>query len=120
MRLPRHRKGERFLKGPVPWPWLQWAARLPGKALHVGVALWQLAGMANTTTVKLSLSWLETELGAQRDAGRRALGALEGAGLVEVVRHPGRCPVVTILPADDPVGVRVQDAGPISEDHADG
>src|SRR3954452_4212832 len=31
---------ERFLHGPVPLPWLEAAARLPGKSLHTGVALW--------------------------------------------------------------------------------
>jgi hypothetical protein len=37
-RPPRHRRGERFLKGPIPWPWISAAAALPGKALH-GMAL---------------------------------------------------------------------------------
>lgn len=37
--------GKTFLKGPIPLPWLQGAARLPGKALHVGVVLWFLSGL---------------------------------------------------------------------------
>ena len=30
---PRHRPGEKFLRGPIPWTWLQQAARLRGSAL---------------------------------------------------------------------------------------
>jgi hypothetical protein len=36
---PRHRSGEKFLKGPIPLLWLIQAGRLPGKALHVGLLL---------------------------------------------------------------------------------
>ena len=52
--LPRHRRGERFLMGPIPWMWLQIAARQPGKALHVGMVLWQLAGMKRTSCVTIA------------------------------------------------------------------
>jgi hypothetical protein len=38
------KRTDRFLKGPVPMPWLATAARLPGKALAVGIALWRLGG----------------------------------------------------------------------------
>ena len=34
---PRHKQGEKFLKGPVPLKWLERAACLPGKALHLVV-----------------------------------------------------------------------------------
>jgi hypothetical protein len=43
-RIPRHRPGEKFLRGPIPWKWLIRAGRLPGKALQVGLLLWQAAG----------------------------------------------------------------------------
>lgn len=99
-RLPRHRRGERFLKGPIPWDWLTGAGRLPGKALHVGLAIWHRAGLNCGATVSISLSGLMRELGVQRDAGRRGLQALEDAGLVKVERHAGRKPVVTILSPD--------------------
>ena len=97
-RPPRHRKGEHFLKGPVPCNWLEQAAALPGKALHIGLALWFLAGMAKSQTVKLSRS-LAARFGALPDASRRALSTLEKAGLVSVIRHPGCSPVVTLLEA---------------------
>ena len=40
--LPRHRQGEKFLKGPIPWDWLTKAAQLPGHALHVALVLWRV------------------------------------------------------------------------------
>jgi hypothetical protein len=95
---PRHKQGERFLKGPIPWTWLSRAAQAQerGKALHVGNALWFLAGVKRKRTVTLSSRPLR-ELGVKRHAVYRALRALEKAGLVSVERHPGRQPVVTIL-----------------------
>jgi hypothetical protein len=43
-RPPRHRPGEAFIKGTIPWVWLKTAARLPGKALPVALLLWKQAG----------------------------------------------------------------------------
>jgi len=96
-RAPRLARGQRFLKGPIPWAWLMRAAELPGRALHTAVALWFLSGVTRSETVKLSGRPL-AELGVDRHAKYRALAALEGAGLVRVTRSPGRNPVVTLLP----------------------
>ena len=96
--LPRHKWGEKFLKGPVPWDWLTLAAQLPGKALHVGVALWFWAGITYSREIALSVTRL-AELGVGRHAAYRALKGLEKAGLVDVQRHPGRKPIVTVLDA---------------------
>ena len=95
-RPPRHRAGEWFIKGPLPGLWIGRAARLPGRALHVALALWHLAGLANGRRVKPTWRIWE-RLGLRPDAGRRGLAALERAGLVEVKRGAGRCPEVAIL-----------------------
>jgi|SRR5262245_16479037 len=97
IRPPRHRAGERFLKGPIPWPWLCRAARLPGRALHVALAVWYLAGVHRSASVHLSLSCLARELGVLRDSARRGLEELEQAGLVQVARHASRRSEVTLL-----------------------
>jgi hypothetical protein len=39
----------RFLKGPVPWPWIVAAAALPGSALIVGLSLWRLEEQNDNT-----------------------------------------------------------------------
>ncbi len=98
-RPPRHRSGERFLKGPIPWRWLELAAGLPGQALVVGLAIWREAGCRNERTVPLNLS----AQGVPRRTACRALQALAGAGLVTVTHRDGRPPLVTL---NDPPGSR--------------
>jgi hypothetical protein len=96
-KLPRHEPGQKFLKGPIPLNWLSLAASQPGKALHVALALWFWAGMKRSRQVTLSMSWLRATLGVDRHSGYRGLAALEVIGLVSVVRHQGRKPIVTLL-----------------------
>src|SRR5262249_29761549 len=83
----RHKPSEKFLKGPVPLPWLQVATRQKGKALHVGVGLWFWAGVKKTRTISLNLTRLEGDFGIRRHSASRALRALEEARLVSVSRH---------------------------------
>ena len=85
-----------FLRGPIPMAWLNEAARLPGKALNLGIAIWWLAGMAQTKTFKLTGKAL-AQLGVSRDAAADALKRLEGRGLIRVQRAPGQRPTVEIL-----------------------
>jgi|SRR5262249_60686772 len=96
--LPRHRRGEKFLMGPIPLEWLVQTARLPGRALHVGVGLWHQAGLSGTNQVALPMKLMRS-MGIGRCTVYRALHALEGAGLVAVVRHRGRHAQATILDA---------------------
>jgi hypothetical protein len=96
-RPPGPAQGERFLKGPVPLPWLEAAARLPGKSLHAGIALWYAAGLARSAAVPLS-NISGVRFGLDRNAKYRALAWLEDAGLITVERKLGRAPVVTLLP----------------------
>ncbi|HZT83464.1 MAG TPA: hypothetical protein VFA26_24755 [Gemmataceae bacterium] len=96
--LPRHRQGEKFLKGPVPWAWLERAGRLPGRALLVGLLLWREAGCRKGRTVTFCLTHAR-EWGCDHQTFRRGLRALAGAGLVTVHRRPGRALSVTLLDA---------------------
>jgi hypothetical protein len=92
---PHHAPGEHFLKGPVPLAWLNRASRLPGKALAVALAIWYVAGMEKSGTVRLTRSALMA-FNVGRKAAYRALAALERAGLVQVERKRGSCTKVTI------------------------
>ena len=77
--------------------WLEAAGSLPGKALHVAVAIRFLHGFdLSSSTVRLKPSALR-RLGVKKDSARRALGHLESAGLVRVDRRRGRAPIVTII-----------------------
>jgi hypothetical protein len=95
-KAPRHKPGEKFLKGPVPLNWLSRAGQLPGKSLHVGVVLWFLAGMCRTNSVALSNGVLRL-FGVDRHAKYRALNCLEQDGLIEQEQNTGRSPIVTLV-----------------------
>src|SRR5262245_52827324 len=97
---PRRRCTDRFLKGPVPWRWLLEAMALPGKALAVGLMLWQLRGMAGRDPVLFCLTRAAAD-GVPTTTARRAVRALEDARLVSVERRPGRGLEVTILDAPE-------------------
>ena len=92
------KQARHFVRGPIPMPWLEAAARLPGRALAVGLLIWFRAGIAPNDPVGLTPNLLG-RFGIERKAGYRAIEALRSAGLIEVDRHRGRCPRVTILKA---------------------
>jgi len=92
----RKRQSGKFLRGPVGWEWLSAAGRLPGRALHVAVAIAFLDGFENTGTVKLRPRVCR-ELGLDRHASGRGLSQLENARLVKAEHRRGAAPVVTIL-----------------------
>jgi hypothetical protein len=86
-----------FIRGPIPLAWLNAAAKLPGKTLNVGLAIWWLAGMSKTTAFKLTGKSLD-QLGVSRDAASDGLKRLEDNGLILVKRSPGQRPIVEIVP----------------------
>ena len=86
-----------FLKGPISLDWISEAAKLPGKALHLAVAIQWLAGMSSNQKLKITAKALEL-LGVSKDAYRDGLRRLEEAELVSVERRVGQFPWVTIHP----------------------
>src|SRR5688572_23936591 len=93
---PRKRIDGMFLKGPVPMDWLNRAASLPGKALHVAVAICLWHGILRCDEFRLSTGKLRS-MGVERNSAYRALTSLEEAGLIRVQRHRGRNPIVTVV-----------------------
>jgi len=85
-----------FIKGPIPLPWLQRAAAIPGKALHVALGLWFVKGLCCSSTFAFKRK-VCADLGVSRDATYDALTRMEEAGLIRVARHRGRSPLVTVL-----------------------
>ncbi len=78
--------------------WLMTAAQLPGKSLHLAVALWALGELQNSHAVALT-NITSLRFGLDRNAKYRALVWLEAAGLISVERKAGHAPLVTILEA---------------------
>src|SRR5262249_34145873 len=99
LRLPRRRPG-RFLKGPIPWDWLSRAMALRGRALQVALRLWFQSGVSRSRTVLFCQERAAAD-GIPTTTARRAVRELERAGLVRVVRRPGRGLDVTLLDAPD-------------------
>lgn len=90
------RCGTPFIRGPIPIAWIGGAAALPGKALHLALAIHWLSGMNKGAPVKVPKKVLET-FGLSMDAYRDGLKRLEAAGLITVTRLPGQSPFVRVV-----------------------
>lgn len=88
-----------FLRGPISMEWLGRAAQLPGKTLHVAVALQWLRGMTGDKPFKLTQKALD-RLWVSRDAASDGLSRLEREGLIRVERKAGQRPTIWILAGD--------------------
>ena len=95
-RAAAKRADGQFLRGPIPLWWLRRAARLPGKALTMAVALWFGRGVTRNVEIRVG-SALLAKFGMSRYVGYRALRQLELARLVSVRRAAGRCARARIL-----------------------
>src|SRR5258708_5881101 len=92
---PRHRPGDKFVRGPVPWSWVCRVLGLPntGPAALAWV-LWFKVGCCGSA---FSLFPADYEcLRRDRKTIRRWLAELEASGLLEVDRHRGRSPTITL------------------------
>jgi len=96
-KTPTLKSDRRFVKGPIDAEWLEAAARLPGKTLHVAMACMYLRGFGNTDRVTLKPS-VRDLYGVDRFAANRALKLLEAHGLATVKRNPGAAPIIQIIP----------------------
>jgi hypothetical protein len=99
-KLPPRRRKELYL-GPIPMPWIERAAALPGRAWHLGCALWFEATCSQTGSAATRMpANTRRRFGlTNRHTFSHALRSLVAAGLVRVRVRPGRSPVITILPA---------------------
>jgi hypothetical protein len=97
-RPPRPQSGEWFLKGPIPGGWIARAAAVGGRALKVAIAIWCEAGMKRARTVRLSAE-MQSRFSICPGTCKRALGELQGAGLINVDQQSGRRPQITIQDA---------------------
>jgi DNA-binding transcriptional ArsR family regulator len=87
-RLPRHRYGEALLKGPIPYPWISTACRLPGSGLHIALTVRFLRGRYQRCN-RWCLDVIAKGLGLSESTARRGLHAAEEAGLLIASRQPG-------------------------------
>jgi hypothetical protein len=89
-------QARQFVKGPIPMPWLERAAALPGKAFTVGIVLWFQAGLEGGGRFTVSNRTL-SRFKIGRKAAARAYALLSAAGLIDCERGAGRLSRVKLL-----------------------
>jgi len=87
-----------FLKGPIPFGWLQTANSLGGSTGIVATGLWFYVGICKSRYFKLD-SKLDQFTGVTRQTRQQALNKLKVAGLIHVTNPEGSYPYVEILGA---------------------
>jgi hypothetical protein len=102
-RLPRHRAGEPFLRGPIPYAWISTACRLPGSGLHVATAVRFLRDRFPRNG-RWSVEELAVGLHLSVRSVQRGLHSAEEAGLVSASREPGCKPSLRVLVLPEPPG----------------
>jgi hypothetical protein len=97
-RLPRHRRGESFLKGPIPFGWISSACRLDGAGFAIVMAYRFLAKRLGLSRGRRwGIRDIAEGLQISDDSARRGLHAAERVRLVSVSREPGCKLTITIL-----------------------
>lgn len=96
----RYKRYNKFIKGPLPLDWFMLAAKLQGKAMNIGLALWYLSGLNKADKVKLTHGVLR-DFDVSPRTSYRVLEQMEKVGLIQVTRHRGRSPIVTLIIAQD-------------------
>jgi DNA-binding transcriptional ArsR family regulator len=114
-RLPRHGRGEAFLRGPIHFDWVAAACRLPGSGPHVALAI-RLLRDCYARTEGWGVATIAAALSLSARSVRRGLHAAEDAGLVVALREPGcklSLAVATCPPGPDPGPDRPPLYGPV-------
>jgi hypothetical protein len=93
---PSSKTSRLFLKGPIPFNWLQRANSLGGSTGIVATGLWFYVGINNSKHFKVD-SKLDQFTGVTRQTRQHALQKLEYAGLVRIRNPKGSYPYVEVL-----------------------
>ncbi|EMI54653.1 hypothetical protein [Rhodopirellula sallentina] len=98
--LPRHRPGERFIRGPIPMTWFRAASTCGNRAEAVAVLLWYAAGYQRRNPIKMTPALLR-ELRVHPKTAKRIVTRMSDLGLVQCEFARGRSPLVTIVSPSD-------------------
>jgi hypothetical protein len=95
---PPSKTSKLFLKGPIPFDWLQKANSLGGSTGIVATGLWFYAGINSSKSFKVD-GKLDQFTGITRQTRQHALQKLEFAGLIKLTNLHGSYPYIEILNA---------------------
>jgi len=98
-KAPKHKRGELFIQGPIPFSWMAKASKHSGRGATVKVALliWFSSGLKqHSNVIKLQSKHIK-EFGIERNSLYRGILKLEELKLIAVLRKKGAKPIITIL-----------------------
>jgi hypothetical protein len=85
-----------FIKGPIPFDWLQKANSLGGSTGTIAIGLWFYVGINSSKYFKVD-SKLDRFTGVSRQTRQSALQKLQSAGLIKLWCRHGGYPFVEVL-----------------------
>lgn len=91
-----HRHSQLFIKGPIPFVWLQKANGIGGSTGVIAVGLWFYAGLHNSKRFKID-SRLDQLCGLTRQTRDQILRRLRDHDLIKLVTKHGAYPTVELL-----------------------
>jgi hypothetical protein len=92
----------RFLRGPIPMPWLQRVGRLPKSAITLGIALWHHVGLNKAVAQVKVTKRVRDGMGLSRRQAQAGVHQLADAGLIRICKGgEGRCTVVELVLSPD-------------------
>lgn len=94
--VPASPASKLFIKGPIPFHWLQRANALGGSTGIVAMGLWLYVGLNQSKHFKID-SKLDTFTGITRQSRQHALDKLQRADLIRYQNHHGSYPTVQVL-----------------------
>ena len=96
------RRAGRFLKGPIPLPWIR--AHIRDPAVRLLLVLIAHSDMRQSLEIKVTADILQDAGITNRKVAYRALDTLEADGSVSLQRHKGRRPFASLLVKPDSKG----------------
>ena len=84
-----------FFYGDMPMEWMSTAIKLPGCGIKLALLIWHYWRLRNSQ-VRVSMSKCR-QIGMERRARNTALNNMADAGLIEVIGHDNKAPIVKVL-----------------------
>ena len=92
---PPLNKSLRYIKT-IPLPWIAQVTKLPYSAVRVGLACWFMDGCNKQQPFTLSRATCQ-QFNISKWDKRRGIRQLERAGVIEVLRQPGRASLIGMV-----------------------
>lgn len=97
--IQRQKSPRKFVKGPIPFKWIQTASLLGANEARFAWLLWFMYGVNKGASFTVSNSRAEG-FGIERRQKYRALSSLKKAGLISIDYRLGTAQKITVIPDD--------------------